>query len=157
MDQATLSGPTQKRMLAGGENLSTIGDMARRYGVTLRALRFYEDRGLIHPYRQGTARYYDAATRNRLETILKGKQLGFTLGQIAALLPAQNEDDNPRSLNLDHDQILTQIDRLERKRIELDAALEELRAAHRAMAQAGTQPGSQTDADDRPACAVAAA
>lgn len=133
--------PTARRTLAGGENLYTIGDMARRYGVTLRALRFYEDRGLINPYRQGTARYYDAAARARLETILKGKQLGFTLQQIAALLPPGVEsEETPRALNLAEEQVLTQIERLERKREELDAALAELREAASSMAQANGGP-----------------
>jgi DNA-binding transcriptional MerR regulator len=45
------------------EDLTRIGDMARLFGVTLRALRFYEDKGLIHPIRQGTTRLYTAATR----------------------------------------------------------------------------------------------
>ncbi len=131
-----------RRMLAGGENLFTIGDMARQYGVTLRALRFYEDRGLINPYRQGTARFCDAAARARLETILKGKQLGFTLGQIAALLPPGVESDEARPLNLGQQQVLTQIERLERKRDELEAALSELRQA--AAAMSGGAPAAAT-------------
>ena len=44
-----------------GDRLFTIGDMARAYRVTLRALRFYEDRGLIRPIRHGVSRFYDAA------------------------------------------------------------------------------------------------
>lgn len=136
-----------RRTLAGGENLYSIGDMARQYGVTLRALRFYEDRGLINPYRQGTARYYDAAARARLETILKGKQLGFTLQQIAALLPPGVEsEETPRALNLAEEQVLTQIDRLERKRDELDAALAELREAASSMAQPGKTDPTATAA-----------
>src|SRR5664279_959196 len=63
---------------ANDDRLHTIGEMARTYGVTLRALRFYEDRGLLKPLRDGTTRYYDAKARARLELILKGKTLGFT-------------------------------------------------------------------------------
>ena len=72
-----------------GDRLFTIGDMARAYRVTLRALRFYEDRGLIRPIRHGVSRFYDAAARARFETILRGKQLGFTLTQIYAMLPKE--------------------------------------------------------------------
>ena len=64
----------------------TIGDLAREFGVTLRTLRFYEDRGLLSPRREGTARIYDARDRSRLSVILKGKQLGFTLTEIRAMV-----------------------------------------------------------------------
>ena len=64
----------------------TIGDLAREFGVTLRTLRFYEDRGLLSPRREGTARIYDARDRARLSVILKGKQLGFTLTEIRAMV-----------------------------------------------------------------------
>lgn len=129
-NENALPGPA-RRTLAGGENLSTIGDMARLYGVTLRALRFYEDRGLISPYRQGTSRFYDEAAKTRLEIILKGKQLGFTLGQIAALMPADPAAST--ALTLRQDQVDLQLRRLERKREEIDAAIDELRAAHATM------------------------
>ena len=51
----------------------SISDMARLYDVSLRTLRFYEDRGLLAPRREGTARFYDANDRIRLQLILKGK------------------------------------------------------------------------------------
>ena len=72
--------------VAGRE--STIGEMARAYGVTLRTLRFYEDRNLLRPRRAGNARYYGGVDRARLAMILKGKQLGFTLAEIADLIGA---------------------------------------------------------------------
>ena len=56
-----------------------ISDLSREFDVTLRALRFYEDRGLLSPRRIGTMRIYSAQDRARLSVILKGKQLGFTL------------------------------------------------------------------------------
>ena len=113
----------------------TIGEMARAYGVTLRALRFYEDRGLIQPIRNGTSRFYDAVTRKRLELILKGKQLGFTLSEIRDLLSNHAEEPIP-SLELSHaaGQVLAQIDMLERQREGIDRAIEELRETHRRLA-----------------------
>src|SRR5919206_1220654 len=77
----------------------TIGDLAREFGVTLRTLRFYEDRGLLSPRRDGTARIYDARDRERLSVILKGKQLGFTLTEIRALLAEERSANGP-AMNL---------------------------------------------------------
>ncbi|MBU3731624.1 MAG: MerR family transcriptional regulator [Beijerinckiaceae bacterium] len=73
---------------AEGENTFTIGDLAREFGVTLRTLRFYEDRGLITPRRSGMTRLYSEKARSRLALILKGKHLGFTLTEIRAMLEA---------------------------------------------------------------------
>ena len=64
----------------------TISQMSRVFGVSLRTLRFYEDRGLIKPRREGNARYYRGSDRIRMEMILKGKKLGFTLTEIQDLL-----------------------------------------------------------------------
>ena len=64
----------------------TISQMSRVFGVSLRTLRFYEDRGLIKPRREGNARYYRASDRIRMEMILKGKKLGFTLTEIQDLI-----------------------------------------------------------------------
>ena len=116
-----------------GERLYTIGDMARAYKVTLRALRFYEDRGLIKPIRHGASRFYDAAARARFETILRGKQLGFTLTQIFAMLPKDEKAASAEALDLQEGQVLTQIAQLERKRVELDTAIAALRETHDRM------------------------
>ena len=64
----------------------TISQMSRLYSVSLRTLRFYEDRGLIKPRREGNARFYRGADRVRLEMILRGKKLGFTLTEIMDLI-----------------------------------------------------------------------
>jgi len=80
---------------SGDSELFSIGDMARAFGVSLRALRFYEDRSLLRPLRNGTTRLYDARARLRLQMILKGKQLGFTLAEIRALLRATGDDALP--------------------------------------------------------------
>jgi len=77
---------TAAESAADGTKLYTIGDLAREFGVTLRTLRFYEDRGLLSPRRDGTARIYDPRDRERLSVILKGKQLGFTLTEIRAMV-----------------------------------------------------------------------
>lgn len=117
----------------------TIGELAREFDVSLRALRFYEDRDLLHPHRRGNARYYSSQQRVRLQIILKGKQLGFTLTEIHDMLAA-NADKEPAGLELGlkPEQILAQIDHLERQRRELDEAIGELRATHRQLAASET-------------------
>jgi DNA-binding transcriptional MerR regulator len=110
----------------------TIGDLAREFGVTLRTLRFYEDRGLLSPRREGTARIYDARERARLELILKGKQLGFTLVEIRAMLAEDRTGDVPAAnLKLSLSQVEDQISHLEQQKVEIEQALSELRT-HRA-------------------------
>ena len=64
----------------------TGAELCAEYGVSLRSLRFYEERGLLHPLRNGSARYYDVKDCIRLQLILKGKRLGFSLSEIALLI-----------------------------------------------------------------------
>lgn len=64
----------------------TIGELAREFDITLRSIRHYEDVGLIEPGRAGRSRVYSARDRVRLELILRGRRLGFTLAEIAHVL-----------------------------------------------------------------------
>jgi DNA-binding transcriptional MerR regulator len=64
----------------------TIGELAQEFGVTHRALRFYEDKGLISPSRQGTARLYSRRDRARLRLVILGKKVGFPLADIREML-----------------------------------------------------------------------
>ncbi|MCG7394846.1 MerR family DNA-binding transcriptional regulator [Microvirga sp. ACRRW] len=120
-----------------GAKFYTIGDLAREFGVTLRTLRFYEDRGLLSPRRDGTARIYDARDRERLSVILKGKQLGFTLTEIRAML-AEERSANGQAMNLklSLDQVEDQIRHLEQQKIEIEEALQELKARRSSLAAA---------------------
>jgi DNA-binding transcriptional MerR regulator len=109
----------------------TIGEIARIYGITLRALRFYEQRGLLKPLRRGGARFYDSNQKARLQLILKGKHLGFTLTEIADLLDADAGAAKPvQDFALDEKMVISQLRHLEERRAELDKAIEELRATH---------------------------
>lgn len=114
----------------------TISDLARDFGVTLRTLRFYESRGLIAPARSGMTRIYSARDRARLALILKGKQLGFTLIEIRAMLA--NEDKKAGAaeksaavggLHLSREQIVEQLDLLRSQRAEIEDAIKELEGA----------------------------
>lgn len=120
-----------------GAKYYTIGDLAREFGVTLRTLRFYEDRGLLSPRRDGTARIYDARDRERLSVILKGKQLGFTLTEIRAMLAEERSGNGPAmNLKLSLDQVEDQIQHLEQQKKEIEEALAELQARRAGLAAA---------------------
>lgn len=119
---------------------STIGDLARIYDISLRTLRFYEDKGLLQPRRQGTARFYSPRDRIRLELILKGKRLGFTLSEIFDLIAsrAKAASDNEASdltASLGREQLAAQIAHLQQQRRELDQAIGELQDAFARLAE----------------------
>jgi DNA-binding transcriptional MerR regulator len=63
-----------------------ISDLAHEFGITARAIRFYEDKGLIAPLRDGQRRIFSARDRVRLMLILRGKRLGFSLREIQEIL-----------------------------------------------------------------------
>ena len=64
----------------------SIGELASEFDVTPRAIRFYEDHGLLAPKREGTRRIYSARDRTRLKLTLRGKRLGLTLSEIRELI-----------------------------------------------------------------------
>jgi DNA-binding transcriptional MerR regulator len=111
--------------------------MSATFGVSLRTLRFYEDRNLLRPRREGHTRLYGPTDRLRMQMIIKGKQLGFTLTEIAELIGTQEVSDDFED-KLAPAQIVTQIDHLERQRREIDEAISRLRATHARLAVAVT-------------------
>jgi DNA-binding transcriptional MerR regulator len=106
----------------------TIGDVVRQFGLTHRAVRFYESRGLIKPARRGSTRLYGAKHLERLAVIVKAKKLGLTLTAIAQLL---GDECSEQSLRLSRETCEAQIAVLERRRTETQEALAELRAISR--------------------------
>lgn len=129
MTTSTLSHEPPATLPESEEEFCSIGEVARMFGVTLRALRFYEDRGLIKPMRVGALRLYDARARERLRIILKGKMLGFTLSEIRQLVASSESADAHQELALGAEQIRTQLVALEQRRAQLDEAIAELRRA----------------------------
>src|SRR5437868_14041112 len=83
-----------------GKAALTIGELSREFGVTLRALRFYENKGLISPQRDGLSRLYSQGDRTRLALILKGKKLGFTLGEIRQMIAVEEGEAGAKTLAL---------------------------------------------------------
>lgn len=110
----------------------SIGDLAREFGVTLRTLRFYEDKGLLNPARDGLTRSYSNTDREHLKLILKGKRLGFTLVEIGEMI-AHQDDNGSVSLSISADTVKEQIAHLERQRREIDDALTELRRSYEGL------------------------
>ena len=108
-------------------DMLTITELARESGVTARAIRFYETKGLLTPRRAGTTRIYTYRERGRLQLILRGKRLGFSLTDIGEYLDLYDADPTQ------HDQILllldkvnTRIEELESQKADLDDTLKEL-------------------------------
>ncbi len=64
----------------------SIGELAREFDLTTRAIRFYEDCGLLSPRRAGRRRVYSARDRTRLKLTLRGKRLGLTLAEVKELV-----------------------------------------------------------------------
>ncbi len=64
----------------------TISELGREFGITTRAIRFYEDKNLLSPTRDGQRRIYSRADRTRLKLLLRGKRLGWGLEQIRSVL-----------------------------------------------------------------------
>lgn len=79
-----------------GRDVYRIGDLAREFGVTLRTLRFYEDRGILSPERRGTTRIYSRRDRKRLRLVLLGKTLGFSLTEARQLIDIYSQPNGKR-------------------------------------------------------------
>lgn len=102
----------------------TIRQLCRDFGVTARALRFYEDKDLLHPARRGQTRVYSARDRARLKLILRGKRVGFSLTDIRDLLDLYDRKDGgvtqmAVSLKRFQEQLVT----LRRQREDLESAI----------------------------------
>ena len=119
----------QGRAPAKADQRITIGEMARTFSVSLRTLRFYEDKGLLVPRREGTTRFYGPRDQARLEKILHGKNLGFTLTEIGDMLVGSDRQPSAKHLELKPEQIKSQIAHLERQKTSIEGAILALRTA----------------------------
>jgi DNA-binding transcriptional MerR regulator len=91
----------------------TITELCEEFGVTARALRFYEDEGLIAPRRQGLSRIYSWRDRARLAWILRGKRVGFSLSEIGEMIDLYDVGD-------------ARVDQLAKQKVDIDATIDEL-------------------------------
>ena len=110
----------------------TIAELAREFDITARAIRFYEDQGLLSPMREGVGgrnRVYTPRDRTRLKLTLRGKRLGLTLSEIKSIVdmyesPRDTQAQINRFLGVLGQQRLT----LEQQRADIEMALEEITA-----------------------------
>lgn len=111
---------------AGRESFS-ITDLSGEFGITARALRFYEDEGLIAPARRGIARIYSKRDRARLAWILRAKRVGFSLAQIREMIDLYDVGDGRRTQrDVTIDMCRERIDFLKGQRADIDSSIEEL-------------------------------
>lgn len=120
---------------AGGSPSSTkdllsIREMTREFGVTARALRFYEEKGLIAPVRQGQDRLYSRRDRGRLRLVLMGKCVGFSLEDVKAMLDLYDlGDGGVTQMKVARGKYREQVGRLHAQKRDIDIAIAELERA----------------------------
>lgn len=106
----------------------TVAQLAEEFGITPRAIRFYESKGLLHSRREGRAMFYNRRQRARLKIVLRSKRVGFSLEDTKSYLDLYDTDrTNPQRLHDLQAHCRTRIDELEAQRKALDSALAELR------------------------------
>jgi len=105
----------------------TIGELAQEFDTTTRAIRFYEDQGLISPARKGQKRIYSPADRITIKLIMRGKRLGFSLAESKELIDLYNAEGDNRT---QHVRVLEQVkasrERLLQQQADIEIMLLEL-------------------------------
>ena len=116
----------------GADTRYTITELANEFAITQRAIRFYEDQGLLKPQRKGRTRVYLPGDRVRLKLTLRGKRLGFSLSEIRDMFELYElaHDEKPqleRFLAL----LAQRRAQLEQQREDIEAVLAEIQAYER--------------------------
>ncbi|MBC7994848.1 MAG: MerR family DNA-binding transcriptional regulator [Rhizobacter sp.] len=129
----------------------TIGELAREFDLTTRAIRFYEDCGLLQPQRKGRNRIYTPRDRTRLKLTLRGKRLGLTLSEVKELVDMY---ESPRDTQAQLKKFLSVLAlhraQLEQQMADLSITLDEVRT-HEKEAKRLLADGERKDADKKSA------
>ncbi|CAN5349585.1 MerR family DNA-binding transcriptional regulator [soil metagenome] len=124
------------------EDLRGIQEVADSLKITPRTLRFYEDKGLIDPHRVGNSRIYTKRDTARMQLILRGKRLGFSLKEIQEFLDLYDADpQHLEQMRVLANRCSTRIQELRAQREALDQTLEELAAMEQEVAERIRQHG----------------
>ena len=108
-------------------DLFAIADLAREFGISTRAIRFYEAKGLLTPERVGATRVFRRRDRARLILILRGKRLGFSLRDISEYLSLYDAHSQTAQVTLLTDMVDKRLGLLERQLTDLQTTISELR------------------------------
>ena len=131
----------------GAAELFGITELCREFGITLRALRFYEDKGLIAPQRAGSTRVYTARDRARMILILRGKRLGFSLREIKDYLDLYGVDHTQaEQLRLLRAAVAKRLGSLREQFTALKETIDELEDVQRQAEEAFTQVSARKKA-----------
>lgn len=108
-------------------DLFAIADLSQEFGISTRAIRFYETKGLLNPERVGGTRVFRRRDRARLILILRGKRLGFSLRDISDYLSLYDAHSHTAQVNLLLGKVDERLDLLERQKADLETTIGELR------------------------------